>query len=451
MSALASILARPAIPFQRKVDERNIRKVTLSSNVTAVFPPGTFGLPTREKRTASLIVADGDDVETMIRLFLEFQEASGSAALDLDNPSLYVYFRKCLGGIALETYDNLLVEIDDRSNENFRRLLSDLLASFCDSTVYLDQKRYIDNFQKPFKMSVRELSNRLVIINKYSSLLPGSQGNRIFNRTELKYALFNMVRPEWQLAFAGSSQVELGDDAYTYEMLLRFLITQERLDQARLENFQRKSDPTRYGRRDGRGRGFRPNHFAGRFGRGFSRSFQSTRPNGFVFRPPPPPQQQQQQNQQNSQNFPSFGKPKQQQSQFAGRFPRPTQYTPSRGRGTVNVGHAPFRRPHAHTYFAATPPQPSDTPDYTPVTNQHVTNESYYMQQPACDPYDMVHEANTLPTYDGSHNPSETYTTDSAPQYASYPDQTEQDTEGDTSEDPFNSYYAQSYDDYGDY
>ena len=257
MSALNQLFKDPVIPFIRKKEEKDLRKITLQHTVTVNVVIG--GNPTvyREKRTAQLVIANDDDVEVLIRLGITFLEAAGADSLSLPERQYYTEFRKCLEDILLDTFDNLLSAIPapNRTAANFVILLNDLIGHFTDPTAFADQKRYMDTYKKPFKLSVRELSNRLVIVNKYSQYLPGSNGSSIYDGATIKYALFNMMLPQWQLAFAGSAHSELSDPAYTYAQLTRYMTTQETIHNSRVTATQRSNRG--HAGNFGRGRGGR--------------------------------------------------------------------------------------------------------------------------------------------------------------------------------------------------
>ena len=166
MSAINALIKEPVIPFTRKKLEKEIRKITLQHTVTVSVIAHGVATPYREKRTATLAVCDDDDIETLIRLGISFMEASEIAALSLPDGMLYTEFRKCLNDIVLDTYDGLLSSVPNRDRQNFISLVNDLVGHFTDPTSFADQKRYMDTFTKPYKMTVRELGNCLIIINK---------------------------------------------------------------------------------------------------------------------------------------------------------------------------------------------------------------------------------------------------------------------------------------------
>ena len=81
MSAINLLIKEPVIPFIRKKQEKEISKITLVHSVTVSIVVNGVMTPYREKRSASVIIANDDDMEVMIRLVITFIEASMPASL----------------------------------------------------------------------------------------------------------------------------------------------------------------------------------------------------------------------------------------------------------------------------------------------------------------------------------------------------------------------------------
>ena len=111
MSALNAILKEPVIPLIRKKAERDIYKVTLVHSVTMNVVVNGTTTPYREKRTASLVIAEDDDLEVLIRLGVSFIEACQPSSLSLPDGMLFSEFRKCLGDIVLDTLSWILTTV----------------------------------------------------------------------------------------------------------------------------------------------------------------------------------------------------------------------------------------------------------------------------------------------------------------------------------------------------
>ena len=137
------------------------------------------------------------------------------------------FIQKCLEDIVLDTCDSLLLGVATCDHASFLDLINKLTGHFTDPTAYTDQKQYMDTYKKPFKLTVKELTNRLIIINKYTRYLLGSNGDPVYTNTMIKYPFYNMMISQWQLAFAGSAHMELSDPNYTLQALVRYMAMQE--------------------------------------------------------------------------------------------------------------------------------------------------------------------------------------------------------------------------------
>ena len=87
----------------------------------------------------------------------------------------------------------------------------------------------MDTYKQPFKLTVKELANRLIIVNKYTRYLLGLNGDPVYTDTTIKYAFYNMMIAQWQLEFTGSTHMELSDPNYMLllQALVQYMATQE--------------------------------------------------------------------------------------------------------------------------------------------------------------------------------------------------------------------------------
>ena len=138
-----------------------------------------------------------DDIESLIHLVLTFLEASEPDGLSLPDVLLYTEFRKCLEDIVLDTYDTLLLSTASHDCASCLELINESIGHFTNPTAYADQKQYMDTYKKPFKLTVKELASRLIIVNKYTHYLPGSNGDPIYTNPMIKYAFYNMMISQW--------------------------------------------------------------------------------------------------------------------------------------------------------------------------------------------------------------------------------------------------------------
>ena len=153
-------------------------------------------------------------------MVITFLEASEPDGLSLPDGLLYTEFYKCLEDIVLDPYNTLLLSVATCDHASLLDLLNELIGHFTDPTAYADQKQYMDTYKKPFKLTVKELTNRLIIVNKYTCYLPGSNGDPIYTDAMIKYAFYNMMISQWQVAFTGSAHMELSNPNYTLQALV---------------------------------------------------------------------------------------------------------------------------------------------------------------------------------------------------------------------------------------
>ena len=73
MTTVTALCANIPIPFERAKEEKSLRKVTITNMVNV----GSDANPRMEKRSAEFFVASDGDVETLLRLMVEFRAASG--------------------------------------------------------------------------------------------------------------------------------------------------------------------------------------------------------------------------------------------------------------------------------------------------------------------------------------------------------------------------------------
>ena len=219
MSTLNAIMKQSVIPFNYRKEEEHIYKVNLQHTVTVNILLGGNPQVYSKKRIGVLIIAEDNNLEVLIRLGISILEIYERDLLFLTVKMIYMEFRKCLSDIVLDTCDTLLVLVAIHTRDNFLFLINNLIGHFTNLTEYADQKRYMDTFKKPFKLSVHNLSNCLVIINKYTQYLPGSVRNLVYGDNTMNYTLFNIILSQWQLVFAGSAHIELSDLNYILQQL----------------------------------------------------------------------------------------------------------------------------------------------------------------------------------------------------------------------------------------
>ena len=79
---------------------------------------------------------------------------------------MFLYFNKCLIDNTLEEWRSITPHKDDQTVENFKYLLKEWFSALKPNSVFLTQKEQKTNTMKnPFIMIIKDLGNRLKIIN----------------------------------------------------------------------------------------------------------------------------------------------------------------------------------------------------------------------------------------------------------------------------------------------
>ena len=103
MSALNVLLKEPVIPFIRKIEEKDLRKVNLQHMVTMNIIVGGVPQGHREKRAVTLT----SDIEVLIRLITSFLEACNPDALDLPDGMVHVNDDEHVHQLSIEDVRNI--------------------------------------------------------------------------------------------------------------------------------------------------------------------------------------------------------------------------------------------------------------------------------------------------------------------------------------------------------
>ena len=224
-SAAGLALRRHVIPLVSSFnDQSDNTKVSLMRSVN-------IGDGNNEKRKYNVPYASSQDVETLCRCVLEFDDVSAVPRLSLTTgPLKFSYFRQCLGGTIRDKCD-VLADGRNETVVNFQLVRNELIAELVRPTDLADQRHYLETSKKPYKLNCAALSARLETINKMMSLFPGAGGNPPMQAVDIKNLYYQMMPSEWQRAFLNSGQV-ITDPTYTLLSLQCFMTLQEEQNQA---------------------------------------------------------------------------------------------------------------------------------------------------------------------------------------------------------------------------
>ena len=243
-SAAGLTLHRHVIPLVSLFnDQSNNTTVSLMRSVN-------IGDGNNEKQKYSVPYVLSQDVETLCRCILEFDDVSAVPRLSLTTgPLKFSYFRQCLGGTICDKW-YVLADGRNETVANFQLVCNELMAELVRPTNLADQRHYLETSTKPYKLNCAALSARLETINKMMSLFPSAGGNPPMQAVDIKNLYYQMMPSEWQRAFLNSGQV-ITDPTYTLLSLQRFMTLQEEQNQAdvaRRRQLQQRNPRSRGGR-----------------------------------------------------------------------------------------------------------------------------------------------------------------------------------------------------------
>ena len=170
-----------------------------SDNTTAsLMRSVNIGDGNNTKREYSVPYASSQDVETLCRCVLEFDDISAIPHLSLTTgPLKFSYFRQCLRGTIHDKWD-VLADRCNKTVANFQLVRNELIAELIRPTDLTDQRHYLETCKKPPKLNCATLSARLETINKMMSLVPGSGSNPPMQAMDIKNLYYQMMLSEWQ-------------------------------------------------------------------------------------------------------------------------------------------------------------------------------------------------------------------------------------------------------------
>ena len=221
------INGNPIIPIKPNVMDEDRSYVTLKRTVTLAAPAGG-GAAGTEKRDARLpYLTDGEDVESVLRLVDEFQDAARASRLDLNTGTLLKsFFRQCLGDTAREDWDRITTGVGE-TVANFRTARDDFIAEYIEGTDLADQRRYMELYRKPKALSVSKIFSRYRFLNTLMTWMPGAAAAVPFDDQRLKELLFQAMPDAWRDSFVVAGH-DLVAAAYTLDHLKRYMTIQEK-------------------------------------------------------------------------------------------------------------------------------------------------------------------------------------------------------------------------------
>ena len=152
-----------------------------------------LGDGTKEKRIYNVPLVKTQDVETLCRCILEFEDVLAPPRMSLITGPLKVsFFRKCLGGTVHNQWDTLLDGLNV-TVVNFTNAQNNLIAGLVCPTDLADQRHYLEMSKKPYRLNCTSLAAHIETINKMMSLFPGALGNLLMQPVDVKNLFYQMM------------------------------------------------------------------------------------------------------------------------------------------------------------------------------------------------------------------------------------------------------------------
>ena len=235
--------AASRIPIEPEITDEDREYVNLRRTVNL---PGGAGTEKRSSRLPYL--TDGDDIESVLRLIDEFEDACDATRLDLSTGTLRKnYFRQCLGDTARNDWDTHAAAVGN-TVANSRTARDNFIEEYVLPTDLADQIRYMTAYTKPMNVSVSKLFSRYRFLNQLMTWMPGAAGFP-FDDQRLKEILFSTMPETWCNNFIVAGQ-DIMNNAYTLDQLKRFMMVQEKSSASKYQKSQaqRNQVPKKRGR-----------------------------------------------------------------------------------------------------------------------------------------------------------------------------------------------------------
>ena len=178
------------IPYTKKIALDDIEKITLTNTVNGI------------KKKKDVFQATSSDPELVLSVIHEFEDVSKPSRLNLSTGHLkFENFRECLAGEVRADWD-LKQEGQPETNAAFADTLKEFITVFLDEEALTEQKIYMAQAKKPYKMSVKEFGSRLKWIVLLMKYFPGApDGVSVYTELELKN-IFKQAMPQaWQATY----------------------------------------------------------------------------------------------------------------------------------------------------------------------------------------------------------------------------------------------------------
>ena len=237
-TAIALSLQRVPISLRPDLKEEDYKLVTIQHGVG------------NQKRKAEIPSINRNDAELICKATLEFEDAARPSRLNLTTAALlYDKFREVTKGAFRTKFDELR-NAHPPNVAGFHQAKDAFILHYLKDTALADEQAYLESVKKPFKLSVPDLGERLLEINRVMAKFPGANGVSPYTEQQLKTVFYKMMLDLWKVNFSTSVN-RLHDPTYGFLDLVHYMETQALAHDAR----QRATQTTVRGGRGGRGGG----------------------------------------------------------------------------------------------------------------------------------------------------------------------------------------------------
>ena len=130
---------------------------------------------------------------------------------------VYDRFRQCLGGDALDTWDNIVV---DKKETDWKKYLAELVQFLIGPRACDIQKMYLHETKKPSKMTMRGYALRLKAINSYLPILGLKQKQKGLTEEDLVKIITKNIPKDIRIDFIVAKGDQIGTVAEALHLLV---------------------------------------------------------------------------------------------------------------------------------------------------------------------------------------------------------------------------------------
>ena len=148
----------------------------------------------KKRSTHVPVLLSGEDIEFMLMLQVEFDNAAEDACLRLNTPQLKVsFYHQCLMDTAKTDWDNARANNPGNTDNAFNATCLAFIATFLDDNDITDQDHYLKAKKKPKGLFIVQFVVRLQAICSYMHWFPETDVNIPYDKQEYWILFFKMM------------------------------------------------------------------------------------------------------------------------------------------------------------------------------------------------------------------------------------------------------------------